>query len=80
MTPRLTPSGYDQTKAKLQDLERRLADLGSRTNLTPLRLAEVRRSYESMIRQYRRELKLYEAERCPDSEEKLGFAAPQNEP
>jgi hypothetical protein len=61
MTTRLTPEGYAQTKAKLENLERRLADLQSRTDLTPLHLADVRRSYTSMIRQYRREITLYEA-------------------
>ena len=59
----MTPGGYAQTKAKLEDLERRLAGLASRTDLKPLHRAEVRRSYESMIRQYRREMKLFEAER-----------------
>ena len=68
MIPRLSPGGYAQTKAKLENLERRLADLLSRTDLKPPHLAEVRRSYESMIRKYRRELKLYEAERCQESE------------
>jgi hypothetical protein len=68
MTPRLTPGGYAQTRSKLEDLERRLAELESRTDLKPLHRAEVRRSYESMIRQYRREMKLHEAERCQESE------------
>ncbi len=70
MTSRLTPGGYAQTKAKLADLERRLADLESRADLNPLHLAEVHRSYESMIRQYRRELKLYEAGRFEELEKK----------
>jgi hypothetical protein len=64
MIPRLTLAGYAQTKAKLDGLERRLADVESRGDLKPLHLAAVRRSYASMIRKYRRELKLYEAERC----------------
>jgi hypothetical protein len=68
MTPMLTPEGYAQTKSKLENLERRLADLESRTDLKPLHLGEVRRSYKSMIRQYRREMKLYEAGRCQESE------------
>jgi hypothetical protein len=46
MTPRLSPGGYAQTQAKLTNLERRLADLESRTDLKPLHRAEVRRSYE----------------------------------
>jgi hypothetical protein len=70
MIPRLTPGGYAQTKVKLEGLERRLADLEARTDLTPLHLAEVRRSYKTMIRQYRREMKLYEAEQCQESEKK----------
>lgn len=61
MTPHLTPAGYSQTKAKLAGLEKRLADVEKRTDLTPLHLAEVRRSYKRMIRRYRREIKLYEA-------------------
>jgi hypothetical protein len=68
MTPRLTDGGYAQTKAKLENLERRLADLESRADLKPLHLAQVRRSYKSMIRQYRREIKLYEAEKGQESE------------
>jgi hypothetical protein len=70
MTPKLTPDGYAQTKAKLEGLERRLADLESRTDLKPLHLAEVRRSYETMIRQYRREMKLDEADRGQEAEKR----------
>jgi hypothetical protein len=62
MTTRLTPEGYDQTKTKLENLARRLADLESRTDLDPTHLADVRRSYKTMMRQYRREMMLYEAE------------------
>jgi hypothetical protein len=61
MTPLLTPEGYAQTKAKLADLEKRLAALETRTDLKPLHLAEVRRSYQNMIRRYLREIKLFEA-------------------
>ena len=61
MIPHLTPGGYAQTKTKLENLERRLTDLEARTDLSPLRRLEVRRLYESMIRQYRREMRLYEA-------------------
>jgi len=68
MTPRLTPGGYAQTKTKLENLERRLAGLESRADLKPLHLAEVRRSYKSMIRKYRREMRLHEVERCQESE------------
>ncbi len=70
MTPKLTPDGYAQTKAKLESLERRLADLESRTDLKPLHLAEVRRSYQTMIRQYLREMKLYEAGRGQEAEKR----------
>jgi len=70
MTPKLTPDGYAQTKAKLESLERRLADLELRTDLKPLHLAELRRSYKTMIRQYRREMKLYEAGRGQEAEKR----------
>jgi len=70
MTPKLTPDGYAQTKAKLESLERRLADLELRTNLKPLHVAEVRRSYKTVIRQYRREIKLYEAGRGQEAEKR----------
>jgi hypothetical protein len=50
-----------QTKKKLADLEKRLADLVKRSDLSAVHAAEVRRSCERMIRQYRREIKLYEA-------------------
>jgi hypothetical protein len=70
MTAKLTPDGYAQTKAKLENLERRLAELESRTDLKPLHLAEVRHSYKTMIRQYRREMKLYEAGRGQESEKR----------
>jgi BMFP domain-containing protein YqiC len=52
MTHNLTSEGYAQTKAKLENLQRRLADLETRTDLKPLYLAGVRRSYKTMIRQY----------------------------
>jgi hypothetical protein len=61
MTQILSQAGYEQTRAKLADMEKRLAELGKRGDLSPIHLAEVRRSYQTMIRQYRRELKLYEA-------------------
>ncbi len=61
MTIPLTPAGYAQTKEKLAQMETRLAALRVRTDLNPTHRAEVERSYEDMIRQYRRELKLYEA-------------------
>jgi hypothetical protein len=70
MTPKLTPDGYAQTKAKLERLERRLAELEGRTDLQPSHLAEVRRSYQTTIRQYRREMKLYEAGRGQEAEKR----------
>lgn len=71
MTTRLTPGGYTQSKAKLENLERRLADLESRTDFEPSHLADVRRSYKDMIRQYRREIALYEASRGLEAENQI---------
>ncbi len=68
MTTRLTPEGYAQTKTKLENLEGRLTDLESRSDLEPGHLADVRRSYKTMIRQYRREMMLYEAEHSPQAQ------------
>lgn len=61
MTEPLTYEGYEQTKEKLCKLEQRLARLAHRTDLSPQHQGEARRSYEQMIGQYRREIKLYEA-------------------
>jgi transposase len=61
MTETLTPVGYEQTKEKLAQLEKRLARLAHRTDLSKQHQSEARRSYEQMISQYRREIKLYEA-------------------
>ena len=61
MTPLLTPEGYVQTKEKLANLKKRLAALEARTDLTPIHHAEARESYLDMMRQYLREIKLYEA-------------------
>ena len=63
MTEHLTEAGYQQTAQKLARLEQRLARLKERTDLSPQHLAEARRSCQRMISQYRREMKLYEAER-----------------
>jgi hypothetical protein len=57
----LTPEGYEQTKAKLQDLESRLAELERRTDLTPEHMASVRRSYRMIMREYIEDLRVYEA-------------------
>jgi hypothetical protein len=59
----LTAEGYEQTKDKLRDLERRLAAIGNRTDLDPGHLARVRRSYRMMMREFMKEIKLYEAKR-----------------
>ena len=61
MSEVLTPAGYEQTKEKLAKLEIRLAELDRRTPMSPQHRAEARRSYQQMIGQYRREIKLYEA-------------------
>jgi len=61
MIPLLTPGGYAQTKSKLIGLDQRLAELEKRTDLPPDHLIAVRRSYQSMMRKYRREIELYEA-------------------
>ena len=57
----LTADGYEQTKAKLCDLDRRLAAIESRTDLNPQHLASVRRSYKMMMREFLQDIKLYEA-------------------
>ena len=61
MRETLTPAGYQQTKEKLADLERRLAEIEKRTDLKPDHLASVRRSYKMMMREYLEDIKLYEA-------------------
>ena len=61
MTEYLGPQGYEQTKTKLADLERRQADIETRTDLAPTHREQVLRSYHEMMQQYRREIKLYEA-------------------
>jgi hypothetical protein len=61
MTEILSPAGYEQTKVKLSDLERRMARLDQLTKANPQHQIEARQSYERMMSQYRREIKLYEA-------------------
>ena len=61
MTPLLTQESYLQTQHKLARLEARLAALRARPAHNLVHRAEVERSYEEMLRQYRREIKLYEA-------------------
>lgn len=57
----LTPEGYEQTREKLADLQRRLAAVEQRTDLDPDHRASVQRSYRTVMREYLQELKLYEA-------------------
>ena len=64
MTEPLTPEGYEQTKEKLADLERRLVEMEKRTDLDPEHLASVRRSYKMMMREYLQEIRLYEAKQA----------------
>lgn len=61
MNAELTFEGYEWTKELLTQMEARLAALQKRTDLDPVHRSEVQRSYEDMMRQYRRTLKLYEA-------------------
>ena len=61
MIETLTVEGYEQTKEKLRDLETRLAEIEKRTDLNAEHLEGVRRSYKMMMREYLKEIKLYEA-------------------
>jgi len=61
MIETLSAEGYEQTKAKLRDLETRLAEIEKRTDLNPDHLESVRRSYKMMMRKFLKEIKLYEA-------------------
>jgi hypothetical protein len=61
MSELLTPEGYAATKEKYANMENRLAALAKRTDLQPQHAAEARRSYLDMMRQYLRDIKLYEA-------------------
>jgi len=63
MTEYLDPQGYEQTKSKLADLERRQAEMKARPDLSAAHRDQVLRSYREMMQQYRREIKLYEAMR-----------------
>ncbi len=65
MSPGLDDVGYMQTRAKLADLIERRSRIAARTDLSPAHRAEVLRSYDRMARQYRREIKLYEATHTP---------------
>ena len=60
-TASLSPAAYDETRRKLAALEGRLQALDERTDVDLALKEEGRKSYEDMIRQLRREIKLYEA-------------------
>ena len=72
MTPELDEAGYLQTRTKLADLLDRRSRITSRADLSPTHRGEVIRSYDRMIGQYRREIKLYEAKHAaaPEAAEK----------
>ena len=57
----LTAEGYEQTKEKLRDLEVRLAEIESRTDIDAKRLSSVRRGYKTFMRELLEDIKLYEA-------------------
>lgn len=61
MNEELTAEGYEQTREKLCSLQKLLAEMEERADLTPVRRAAVARSYHAMMRQYLREIKLYES-------------------
>jgi hypothetical protein len=61
MSDYLTPAGYANSKKKLASMEARLETLRHREDLHPSRKSATERSYLDAIRQYRREIKLYEA-------------------
>ncbi len=57
----MTHAGYLSAKRKLANMEARLAALRQRTDLDPAHRAAVERSYTDMMRQYLRDVQLYEA-------------------
>lgn len=57
----MNEAGYRNTIEKLAGLKIRLAEIKARTDLVPLHRELVIRSYHDMMRQYAREIKLYEA-------------------
>jgi len=61
MTPRLTDKGYALTKEKLAWMEARLAAVRERSDLPESHKAMVIHSYLDMIRQFLKEIKLFEA-------------------
>ena len=61
MSEILTIEGCEQTREKLRDLEKRLAELDKRTDLNPEHRESVRRSYKTMMREFLRDIRLFEA-------------------
>ena len=64
MIEMLTAEGYEQTKEKLSDLVERLAKIEKRTDLHAEHLESIRRSYKMMMREFLRDIKLYEAKQA----------------
>ena len=60
MTDSLNFAGYCRTKEKFAGMEARLTRLRQRTDLNPSLKSAVERSYIDMMRQYKRDIKLYE--------------------
>ena len=79
MTPALDEAGYLQTKSTLADLLDRRSRIAARTDFSPAHRGEVVRSYDRVIRQYRREIKLYEATHAaaPEAAEEPSNSAEQ---
>ena len=60
MTYHLDATEYAVTKKKVAGLRSRLAEIRARTDLAPAIQRESIRSYEDMIRQMTKEMRLYE--------------------
>lgn len=60
MVTRLSRQGYEQTKAKLANLQRRLEEIARREDISAEHRREACRSCHEMIQQYSREIKIYE--------------------
>jgi hypothetical protein len=60
VTTSLTHAGYVSTRQKLAQMEARLKALRLRNDLRAGHRADVERSYLDMMRQYRRDIKLFE--------------------
>ncbi|HEX5269585.1 MAG TPA: hypothetical protein VFW33_03810 [Gemmataceae bacterium] len=61
MSEPMSHAGYLSTKKKLANMQARLAGLRARTDLDPAHRAAVERSYLDTMRQYGRDVQLYEA-------------------